>query len=272
MPARVLPLPRQTLAPSVPIARARIGGGSGERAAVEVLFAAWELARAAAPERPGGGSWVEGAAGRLATLSGLLAGEVQRGWARLEERALVEVERAADGRERLRVAPEVLCDLPALSELAGEAVRARLQREGTLAPALAVLREVARRAGAERSSPVRASVDELAGDTLYGRTAVKQALAQLERAGLLQRTLAGRQMELTLTEAAFEPGAAPSPPPSVRAPGAPAAPGGAGAETVLVTPGGVTVELAPGSRLRVGAGATCEVEVDEQGRTVLRIS
>lgn len=267
MPARVLPLPRQTLAPSVPIARARIGGDSGERAAVEVLFAAWELARAAAPERPGGGSWVEGAAGRLAALSGLLAAEVQRGWARLEERALVEVERAADGRERLRVAPEVLCDLPALSELAGDAVRARLQREGTLPPALAVLREVARRAGAERSSPVRASVDELAGDTLYGRTAVKQALAQLERAGLLRRTLAGRQMELTLTAAAFEPGAAP--PPSDRAPGAP---GGASAETVLLTPGGVTVELAPGSRLRVGAGATCEVEIDGQGRTVLRIS
>ena len=107
------------------------------------------------------------------------------------------------------LAADVLAPQPAVARVSWDEARRRVRAvPGSLAPALAVLREVAAALGAlavdEAPPPVRVSVRDLEERTGYGRSTVAEALGTLERARLLDvETRAGRTTRFTLRPAAF---------------------------------------------------------------------
>jgi hypothetical protein len=104
---------------------------------------------------------------------------------------------------------DVLAPQPAVARLAWDEARRRVRAvPGSLAPALAVLREMAASLGAladgEAPPPVRVSVRDLEERTGYGRSTVAEALGTLERARVLDiESRAGRTTRFTLRPAAF---------------------------------------------------------------------
>jgi DNA-binding MarR family transcriptional regulator len=156
------------------------------RAGMVVVETLAEQGRAAADserfwwERP-----VKTSVTSLAAEAGLLVSETEAALA-----ALVETD-ALSGDVELgwRISPDVLCEEPALAAMDWPAIRERLGRSrARLAPATMVLRELVRLASAADSeAPVAARIGELAESSLFGRSAVTHALADLETAGLVER-------------------------------------------------------------------------------------
>jgi DNA-binding transcriptional ArsR family regulator len=191
---------------------------------------------------------------------------------------------------------DVLAPQPAVSRLAWDEARRRVRAvPGSLAPALAVLREMAASLGAlaedEAPPPVRVSVRDLEERTGYGRSTVAEALGTLERARVLDvESRAGRTTRFTLRPAAFgqvdEParGAAPVPGtlPGVRL-GASAAVGGVavpaasvavpGPPTLGAVMGGAPVLLGEfaGTPIYGPPGTPLVVDCDAAGRWTCRV-
>lgn len=137
----------------------------------------------------------------------------------------------------------VLSPVPAVARLSWDVVRGRLEAvEGSIAPALAVLRELATTIGTldetGAAPPIRASVRDLEDATAFGRSTVSAALVALERSELLTiEARAGRTTRFTIRPAAF--GHADVPwAPSNRA----GAPDGASEQSIGLVPGGSHVD------------------------------
>ncbi len=107
------------------------------------------------------------------------------------------------------ITPAVWAPAPAVATVRWDSVRSRLDAVGaSVAPAMAVLRELATDVGAVDSTgagpAVRTSVRELEHRTAYGRGTVAAALQALERGGLIAlETRAGRMTRFTICEVAF---------------------------------------------------------------------
>jgi hypothetical protein len=122
----------------------------------------------------------------IASRAGLLAGEVDGALGLLVETAVLSGT-ATDG---WRISREVLCEEPSLAGLDWITIRQRLAAaRARTAPVLAVLRELVRIASAgEWEAPLAVRIGELCESSLYGRSAVTSALADLENARLVERT------------------------------------------------------------------------------------
>lgn len=177
--------------------------------------------------------------------------------------------------------PDLLCALPVLSGLAWDRCRDEIESAGgRLAPGLAVLRAIARlsrpgkRDGGEWVQP---SVQDLADETMYGRTAVTHALADLEAAGLLLRAALPRRRGLRVRISGWALGA--DRPTGVRKPEsraperseAPRAGAAPAEEGVVVEVGGAKVIVPPGSRLQLAPGVNYRLEIGPDGATMIRV-
>lgn len=198
----------------------------------------------------------------------------------LETNVLASVHAA--GRRHLRLGEDAFEELPALARLDGPAVRRRLESVGaSVAPALAVVREFAVLSGgySDVTQPgpwIGASLAHLSETTFFKRTAVSNALRDLDTARLVERSMrAGRQHGYRLLPTAFgaEPPAevehrthAPETRASAPAGEAPVrfAPGLAAPQT------GVVLEIG-GTRVRVAPGLECALELDSSGTPLLRV-
>lgn len=159
-----------------------------------------------------------------------------------------------------RLEPNVLAEHPAHAALDMEAARAALRGVGAkLAPALLLLAHVAQQA--DSRGELRSGLATLCEETLYGRTAVAEALNGLEAARLVERVVEGRQLMLRLATggAAGASGMDLRPAPSAAAP----ASGGAVA-------GAFRLEL-NGAGLIVPRGFDVHVEAGEGGVPNVRI-
>lgn len=176
--------------------------------------------------------------------------------------------------------PDLLCTLPVLSALAWERCREAIEGVGgSVAPALAVLRVVARlsRPGKrEGGAWVQASVKDLADEAMYGRTAVTQALADLEAARLLIRAEQPPRRGLRIRISGWALGsggdgdeAAVADSPARREEPRPGSP--AGAEGVVVEVGGARVIVPPGSRLQLAPGLDYRLEIGPDGAAMIRV-
>jgi hypothetical protein len=209
-------------------------------------------------------------AARMAAEMGLGPSEAEAGLRALEEARVL----LRDPEDRFRVSPDVLCEHPVLASIGWAAVRAAVRRQGgRLGPAIAVLREIARLGPADRADAgVVLALTELVDATLYGKSAVSQALADLEASALIRRlpSPGRRALHLGLT-------------PAVVGQSAPAETSAAPAEstprTGFTVPQGVPIRLggaasmpAPeGLVVEVGAGVRIRVERDDDGQEVCRI-
>ena len=221
-------------------------GGQGRpaptavRAAVGVAAAIVEQEHARPLGLPSEGPRAESSVSnsRSAEIPEDLAGLADRaGYGDAEVRAALELLAAARVVSRrvgatmptVAVDPGVLVPAPTAARVHWPQVRARLRAGGaSLPPALAVLRELALMVGAPGDSAdrpsVRASVRELEDRTAFGRSTVSDALAALERAGVLAVEIrAGRTTRFVLHAAApgwppvGDPDSEPGPPaPSTR--------------------------------------------------------
>ena len=277
---RVLPLRRQETRVPSPVLVAEALAGAGLAPPVIRSGVAVATALGGATSRPGAqGEDERVLAGELGRRAGLSAAEAALGIQGLRDAGLL-LERS--GGEWLQ--GDVLCALPVLSAIAWEGCRDSLEAAGArVAPALAVLRTVGRlsRPGrGEGGEWVVTSVQDLAGETLYGRTAVTQALGDLTDAGLLIRAaqparkglrvrIAGRAMGMgagRLDEAG------PAPAASGGVQGEAAEASRARAEMgVTVEVGGACVEVPAGSRLRLSAGMNYRLEIGPDGAATIRI-
>lgn len=220
-------------------------------------------------------------------------GDLRAVQAELAERAGLTVREVAEGIEGLRVAgllvedrgaavaldPDLLCTLPVLGRLSGEACRTALAGGVVrLAPALAVVRALARlsRPGPDGGGGwLVSSVQDLAEETLYGRTAVTQALAHLAEAGLIERAgqPARRGLRLRVTARALgaETEAASGKTPQPTADTAPARAAGRAGQGVTVEVGGARVAVPAGSTLSLPAGQDYRLEIGPDGAAIIRI-
>lgn len=113
------------------------------------------------------------------------------------------------GKRHLRLSEELFSEQPTLARINWEMARTCLDRVGgSRMPALAVLRELGVWSGnhgqADTGPWVEVSLPRLMDRTLFRRTAVSRALAELERARLIGRALrAGREHSCQLLPAAF---------------------------------------------------------------------
>jgi DNA-binding MarR family transcriptional regulator len=230
--------------------------GAAARAAVAVAAAIAEEEAWPSPARI--------APAELVRRTGLTLAEVGAGLDALEEAGLLE--RIAD--EHVRLDADLSCGLPVLAQIEWGAVRARLAASARVAPALAVLREVA------RSSPVGAngagdwvalSVGELVEETLYGRTAVTQALQELVEAGALERADQPARRGLRLRVTAHALGVAPSGDAAAQTPTPESSSGG-----LTLHLRGVELQLPAGTRLTLPPGLSVDVEARPDGSIVLR--
>jgi hypothetical protein len=208
------------------------------------------------------------------------AGEMEEAIALLQATGcLVSV--VAGGERRLRLDEEVFGEHPTLARIHWETARSLLSGvHASTMPALAVFRELGvwsgNRTQGETGPWVEVSLPRLMDGTLFRRTAVSKALAELEQAGLLGRALrAGREHGCRLLPAAF--GAArPVAPPEKSAVPVPAAPlpGSVPSAGAAAVPGGdspaVTLRFG-GSEVRIHGGVTCDVRPGPDGVPVLEI-
>lgn len=199
----------------------------------------------------------------LSDRTGLSAAEVAGGLQALHAAGIVE----DAGASQLRLDPDVLCTLPALSKLNWEESRRSLQRQGArIAPALALLRELGRLSPLARDGAgewLQPSVQQLAAETLYGRTAVTQAIGELCRAGLLEKadqpTRSG--LRVRITRRAFD-GSAQEP----EAPNGAPAPAEAG---VVLRISGAELRVPAGSRLDLPPGLNYRLTIGPDGIPVV---
>lgn len=237
---------------------------------VEVVRSAVAVAYAIAEESAGGE--VEEGPGGIATLvdrTGLTVGEVEGGWQTLRAAGLVRIRGGVAGLE-----PDLLCVLPVLAGVEWSDARQAIERAGgRLAPALSLLRELGRlsrpgpRGGGEW---LQLSVHDLVEETLYGRTAITQALGDLIRSGLVERAeqpaRRGLRVRIRGPASAFE-----SPRTDVRGKGSRAertVPSQAG---VTVRVGGAEIGVPSGSRLQLPEGLNYRLEIGPDGGAVIRI-
>lgn len=226
---------------------------------------------------PGRGEGSRALTAELAQRTGLSAGEAALGLQGLREVGLLL---GPPGGERLD--PDVLCALPVLGAIEWDGCRETLEAAGgRVAPALAVLRTVARisrPARREGGDWVVTSVQDLADETLYGRTAITQALGDLTNSGLLVRApqparkglrlrVAGRAMGGEGREVQRN---------STKSSGGDRGKAAAAASPeqelgVTVEVGGARVEVPPGSRLTLSAGVNYRLEIGPDGAATIRI-
>jgi hypothetical protein len=231
----------------------------GVRAAVGVVFALAERAR---QEEGAERFWWERAilvsSADLALDLGLPVGEVRTGTELLLSSGVLRVESGGT----LLLDPDVLCEQPLLAAVDWQAVRDRVGERGRLGPCLATLRELARMAIDRKGVPgVVTQLPDVVEATLYGRSAVAQALTDLEQAGLVVRLAPGSKkgLQVSLAPAAF---GAPGPSVAGRS-----TPNGIPAPQ---TSTGFVLDIG-GSTLSVPAGAHASVELDPTGRPVVRL-
>lgn len=240
------------------------------RAALAVVFAVAERAR-----RDTGGErfWWETAvrvsAAEVAAEMGILASEARDGMELLRDAGVVRDGGAGEG---VQLDPDVLCEQPLLAAIDWPGVRTRLEGERRIGPALAVLRELGRLGSARGAdAPVATHLPELVDATLYGRSAVAQALQDLERAGLVERAGArgGRGARLRITRRALGEGAgAPAAPARDRDEDAARPPLAAPATGFVLEVGGASLEVPPGARVSVESdpGGTPRVRIRFPGQ------
>lgn len=212
----------------------------------------------------------------LTVRTGLSAGEVEGGLGALREAGVMTGEEAG-----ARLDPDLFCSLPALAALDVDLCRNAIAAEGgRVAPGLAVLRTIARSSRIGRDGGgewVQISVQELAGETLYGRTAITQALGELTGTGLIVRAEQAPRLGLRLRlhprslgaggSAVNERAAAHQPRRigSVRPASASAGQG------VTVEIGGASIAVPAGSRLQLPSGLDYRLEIGPDGGAVIRI-
>jgi DNA-binding transcriptional ArsR family regulator len=144
----------------------------------------------------------------LGERAGVAARDVAKAVELLAASGVADFERAA-GVATVSLSNSVLAQLPAVARLAWAEARDRLRRvDASVAPALAVLRELGSQVGAVDDAlavpALRVSVRDLEDTTGYGRSTVSTALDALERARLLDiETRAGRTTRFGLRPAAF---------------------------------------------------------------------
>lgn len=183
---------------------------------------------------------------------------------------------------RLRLSEETFAEHPALARVSWEAVREHLGRVGaSLMPAQAVLREIGvlsgNRLDTDTGPWVEISLPRLMEGTLFRRTAVSKALAELETAGLVGRSArAGREHGCQLLPAAFGRGdilpRVPDPAPRSSTPqpvATPQAPVVSAPAPSASTPA-VTLRFA-GSEVHIHGGLACDVRPGPDGVPVLEI-
>jgi hypothetical protein len=250
------------------------------RSAVAVVFVLAEQVAEAHPDF-GGEPWTVELPydpAELVRRTGAPAAEVEEALVLLHDvGCLVSVE---SGRERrLRLSEALFEDQPAPARLHWQAARQRLERAGaSLAPALAVLREIAAATGArigpDGGPPVEISLPRLMDAALFRRTAVSRALADLERSGLIGRApRAGREHSCRLLPAAFSP-AEPLPEPLDSSPplSFPAAPPPSHSPVLPDATMQAVVSLRfGGSEVRLRDGLACDVHLGADGVPVLEI-
>ncbi|HET8654064.1 MAG TPA: hypothetical protein VFL93_00925 [Longimicrobiaceae bacterium] len=280
-PTLVLPLHAGSdRVPSPVLVRGAVGAGQRgsdplrTRAAEAVASAIGELVQQRAPG-PNGPRWGEAlplTEGELMERTGLLHAEVVLGMDALAEAGTLGREE-----EGLRLDPDILGELPCVARLRWERVRAVLGGSGAaLAPALAVLREIARlaRPGDAGSTWVEGSLPALVESVSYGRTAVSTALSALGSAGLIERA-PGRRLRTRITAAAFaspEPraGAAPGGPSAAPSPAPSAAPSLAFGSYPLHLPAGtaLALESSPDGSSRLHLGPVTIETAPDGGQTL----
>lgn len=144
----------------------------------------------------------------LGERAGCTARDVEQAVELLCTAGVVERQRSGSG-ATVSLSHTILAPHPAVARLGWAEARDRLRRvEASLAPALAVLRELAAQIGAiddqETVPALRASVRDLEDATGFGRSTISTALDALERARLLDvETRAGRTTRFGLRPAAF---------------------------------------------------------------------
>lgn len=188
---------------------------------------------------------------------------------------------ASGGERRLRLSEDLFGEHPTLARIHWEAARTLLERVGgSQMPALAVLREIGlwsgNRTQGDTGPWVEVSLPRLMDSTLFRRTAVSKALAELDRGGLIGRALrAGREHACRLLPAAFgtgdlaEPAQEAPPGPAVM----PLAPDAPSPQAIPVQNGdapAVTLRFG-GSEVRIHGGVTCDVRPGPDGVPVLEI-
>jgi len=261
--------------PGSVLVRGALGDGHDPgaiRAAVGVCF--WVMERARSVEH-GGRLWWQRAvavpASRIAAEMGVGAAEVVGGLAAL---GAAEVLVPGD-HDRMCLQAEVLCEHPALAAIQWGAVRKAIRAHGgRLGPALAVLREVVRLGPSERrGGGAVLRLTELVEATLYGRSAVSQALAELEVVGMLERLESGgrRALHLGPGRSAFEANISSAVPDRV----GPHASGNAGLTVPAGTPlrfaGAPALPAPDGLIVEIGDGVRIRVEKDADGQDVCRV-
>jgi DNA-binding transcriptional ArsR family regulator len=144
----------------------------------------------------------------IAARSGFTTAEIDRALDLLAAARVVTRQIGASA-ATVSLATEVLIPAPAVAHVDWNAARDRLHAvRGSIAPALAVLRELAMLGGAfdlgAGLPSVRASVRDLESATSYGRSTVSEALAALDDGRLLDvETRAGRTTRFVLRRAIF---------------------------------------------------------------------
>lgn len=251
------------------------------RAAAAVVAALGELIRE--QWNSGEDPWqaeVPESAAELARRTGASENEVAAALRLLTDSHVVASVFAA-GQRRLRLSQEVFEEYPALAQVDGGSVRRQLDMSGaSVAPALAVLRELAIASGGHRDTArpgpwIEVSLAGLSEATLFKRTAVSRALADLDKAGLVERaTRSGRQHSYRLLPSVFGGQVEPVPGPAAGVPASdpiPSPRSTAPNPVAIPAPGpGVVIEIG-GARLWIGPGIECGVELDPNGAPVLRV-
>jgi DNA-binding transcriptional ArsR family regulator len=233
------------------------------------------LALGAPAEAPARAPGEAGLVAQLATETGLTAGEVASALRALREAALLVPREGG-----IRPEPDLFCTLPVLAGLDREYCREALERiSGRVSPALAVLVAVARVSAAGRDGGgewVQLSVQELAEETLYGRTAVTQAMGELASAGLLLRAEQPPRRGLRVRVAPRAMGqGGDGHVTGVRAGGRKTSPASAATSPVgggvTVKVGGATIGVPAGSRLQLPPGLDYRLEIGLDGGAIIRI-
>lgn len=133
------------------------------RTAMEMVLEA-DPARDGTPAR----APVRLSAAEVAADMGVLATEAQGGMELLRDTGVVRSGGAGEG---VQLDPDVLCEQPLLATIDWPGVRARLEGERRIGPALAVLRELGRLGSARGvDAPIATHLPELVDATLYGRS------------------------------------------------------------------------------------------------------
>jgi hypothetical protein len=159
------------------------------RAAIAVVFAIAERARAADGDRFWWKTAVTAEPAEFATEMGFLVAEVE---AALQ--ALFEAGVLVEEGKGITLSPDVVCEQPAYAEVDWASARERLvQARVGVAAGLGVLRELVRLKPSVGDSAFSVTLGALQDATLFSRTTVADALAGLERAGVVERGAATRQ-------------------------------------------------------------------------------